>query len=132
MEWASFLKSVRSTLVSFTFEQGLEPDESLCFGWRSVTPPQHGRPMDVRFMAYVFPAIVDGPWPQLKTLSIRGVGGDYRGNIQRETIKWERSAIDALVDQIRMALGSQVQLTFDEKATQSFALCMDGFLYRRR
>lgn len=78
--WAGFLRSVRSTLEEFSFEQGV--DRQYFKGWANNPPPCRvetrptnvDRPMDVLFLEWILPALLESPWPRMKHMEIHGVG----------------------------------------------------------
>lgn len=83
-ELASFIDSVRLTLESLLFEQGLEPEFTgitTCGRSNLGHGPQKGRPMDSRFLDEIMPALLRGPWPKLKSATILGVGGQVRRKV---------------------------------------------------
>jgi hypothetical protein len=83
-ELALFIDSVRLTLESLLFEQGLEPEFT---GFATCGPanighgPQKGRPMDPRFLDEVTSVLLRAPWPRLKSVTILGVGGQVRRKV---------------------------------------------------
>ncbi|KAI9879068.1 MAG: hypothetical protein M1830_009709 [Pleopsidium flavum] len=129
-EWAAFLQSVTPTLQSFTFEQGFEPDGSECIMNRpDPRPLQTVRPMDARFIKYILPVILGYPWPHLKIMFIRGVGGQCRKYVQLTTTKHYEATVYEVEGKIRAVMGSEVPLTYEREATQTFGLGMDGYCY---
>ncbi|MCJ1363452.1 hypothetical protein MMC16_002559 [Acarospora aff. strigata] len=130
-EWAIFLRSVKPSLESFKFEQGLEPevDEPVMNGHPYPRLFQKVRPMDSRFIKFILPVIVEDHWPCLKRISIRGVGGKTRRVAERYTDREDTGLIDTVRDQMMIALGSQVQFTFEEEATRTFGLNMKFYWY---
>ncbi|KAM0803332.1 hypothetical protein BDR22DRAFT_819045 [Usnea florida] len=68
-EWASFIGSVSGTLEEFMFDQGPR-NEKLCREYVRVNPV---RLMDRLFGSIIFPVLLAGPWPRLKSMELRGV-----------------------------------------------------------
>ena len=68
-EWASFIRSVSGTLEEFMFDQGPR-DENQARGNIRVNPV---RLMDRLFGSVIFPVLLAGPWPRLKSMELRGV-----------------------------------------------------------
>ena len=68
-EWASFIRSVSGTLEEFMFDQGPR-DENQSRGNFRVNPV---RLMDRLFGSIIFPVLLAGPWPRLKSMELRGV-----------------------------------------------------------
>jgi hypothetical protein len=79
--WATFLASVRSTLVRFSSEQNE--------GHRNSAPPQASpnrptnglRPMDRFFVQRILPVLLEATWPRMQYMEIRGVGRSVQNNI---------------------------------------------------
>lgn len=79
--WARFLASVRDTLEHFSFEQGIDHRDKyeseqprLCTTGRHLQPRTVDRPMDVLFLEWLLPVLLEGPWPCMRHMEIRGVG----------------------------------------------------------
>lgn len=73
-EWAGFIESVRPTLQYLDFDQGIPPqfhNQSGC-GRHDPLPLQKKRPMHQRFITFILPLLVKGPYPVFKGLIIRG------------------------------------------------------------
>ena len=68
-EWASFIRSVSGTLEEFVFDQGPR-NEKLPRENIRVSPV---RLMDRLFGSTIFPVLLAGPWPRLKSMELRGV-----------------------------------------------------------
>ncbi|MCJ1476433.1 hypothetical protein MMC13_005099 [Lambiella insularis] len=94
-EAAAFLASVKSTLRTFVFEQGLQPEEGI---YNSCGPRQRTgfgmskavRPMDTRFVEYILPVLLEEPWPNLREVIIRGVGGRTRIEVRPESMEMDQ------------------------------------------
>jgi hypothetical protein len=76
-EIADFITSVKSTLTSLTFVQGLPERPRAILITRA--DQWLGRPMNTYFLSYILPCLIQGPWPEPKVLSVRGVGGQMMG-----------------------------------------------------
>jgi hypothetical protein len=101
-EFAAFLVSVKPTLQSLTFEQGL-PQR---LGWHAgAMPVQRQRPMDERFIRLVLPALMGGDWPRLQEVRIIGVG------------RWKDipAMTEEMKHDLQNALGQNVTLIMKEK-----------------
>ena len=76
---ARFIGSVRKTLRELSFEQGYSCNEQA--GWddpyefREKIFPQ---PMDRMFARQILPVLMEGPWPCMRKIEIRGVGETER------------------------------------------------------
>ena len=104
-EWASFIESVSGTLEEFMFEQGPR-DEEQFRGTHRVNPV---RLMDRLFGAIIFPVLLAGPWPRLKSMEIKGVrswiGHDM--GLQKVQIKDQYEGLPfviSLEDQLKVAI----------------------------
>jgi hypothetical protein len=82
--WARLLDSVRATLQSFYFEQGVNRNDEA----KPKNGPRPGsrtysdhRPIDLLFVEHILPVLLEAPWPCMKQMHIRGVG--------RNTQRWE-------------------------------------------
>ena len=98
--WSNFLDSVRTTLKSFSFEQGTnrnhyEFPRAYC---RGRIRSGH-RPMDRLFRTKLLPCLSTPPWPKLKRLELRGMGRSVCEDIFEECPSqarlMERSGPDA-------------------------------------
>ncbi|KAI9670050.1 MAG: hypothetical protein M1817_004530 [Caeruleum heppii] len=126
-EWASFITSVQATLTSFTFEQGMPADDE---DHRRPIKCRHGvmfpyfdmRPMDARFEKFIVPVLGNDQWPQIKNMTLQGIGGrdgNYRGRFFPSPDVIEES--ERLRERIRAAVPDGLQLLIEEDATRRFA-----------
>jgi hypothetical protein len=122
-ELASFIDSVRLTLETLLFEQGLEPERAIfasCHGSRGHGP-QKGRPMDSRFLDKVMPVLLRGPWPTLKSITILGVGGPVRQIVSCMNYVPEDPAVfEAAEDRLRVSLPPSVSLSWNAEFGKTF------------
>ena len=83
-EWARFIDSVRPTVKDLIFEQGRLPNtDAVMYGaWLVNFPQQDRRPMDLRFIDHILPVLAQGPWPCLEKMTVRGVFGAVRSQLQ--------------------------------------------------
>jgi hypothetical protein len=106
-ELASFIDSVRLTLESLLFEQGLEPEftgYATCGRANIGHGPQKGRPMDSRFLDEIMPVLLRAPWPKLKSVTILGVGGQVRPKVSRSNYEPDDPAVfDTAEDRLRVS-----------------------------
>lgn len=132
-EWADFLQSIRLTLESFEFEQGLQfedPEEpppcrnpSWCLG---------KRPMDERWISSILPVLLCGPWPCLQKLILRGIGGRRLMHCCREPSEpsislEERQEIEL---QIKAAIPVHALLILETNALETYYHPVSGPSYR--
>ena len=82
-ELASFLSITSSLLEHVVIEQSVPAGfvEAARQGTSKVLPPryrgwppQRQKPMDERFVSFVWPTLLENSWPKLKSLKIVGVG----------------------------------------------------------
>lgn len=127
-EIANFITSVSSTLISLTFEQGIEAEENIqtrnCR--QSPRPRQQiGRPMDTYFLSYISPTLVNGPWPNLRTLILRGIGGRRSKLPFGSGAGWiaeDHGVFESAEDRLRVALGEGVEFKWEKEVGRSFYL----------
>lgn len=81
IELGSFLRDVHSTVETFHFEHGvLEHVAERLRRGEDLPPPGHNRvwigqrPKDSRFLAHIFPVLMEADWPELRELEITCVG----------------------------------------------------------
>lgn len=73
VEWASFIRSVQDTVEMFTFELAEEMEGAwLTDGFLNLNPTSF-RMGDERFQRLILPTIIQGKWPCLKVMQLRGV-----------------------------------------------------------
>ncbi|KAH8803537.1 hypothetical protein F5884DRAFT_509026 [Xylogone sp. PMI_703] len=117
-EYASFIGSVKGTLRDFVFEQGLRQEEDCHPGYaHPYNPPRQTgimRPMDKRFLEYILPVLIEGPWPVLKTVQIFGLGGKPLHHIP--FIPPNPQIFGNTQRQLATALGSCVLLVVEENS----------------
>lgn len=126
-EWALFIDAARLTLQSLVFEQGIEPVSlKQYYGGRHMLgrSVQVGRPMDAYFMEHIYPILLEGHWPNLKHISIMGVGGHRRYYILPYTPK-DSTFFDVAEDRLRCARGREVSILWARAAGSSFDFSMD-------
>lgn len=121
-EWASFLKSVQPSLERLYFEQGVIQGNDKNYWRPGHKPRQDARPMDARFIRYLLPVILDGPWPNLRHLEIRGVGR-WDEFVEPGVVLTNVALDDATRERIGLAVGPNVKVVIDEAATQTFEFC---------
>ena len=124
IEIASFIKSLSSTLVTLVFVQGIEAEETSPIpGCRPDSRPENrsGRPMDTYFLSYILPALIEGGWPQLQTVSIRGFGGQARKGMPTPETSF-LARLDTAEDRLRIALGDKIELKWEKEAGHFFYL----------
>ena len=121
-EWASFLDSVKSTLQYLLLEQGRKPgyNQPMCTTIRITMPRQATRPMDERFLKYLFPVLERGPWPQLRSMTIRGLLGGVRYEYERLHAPASSDSFDRIALQLRRALGDTVELKVEREAEKTY------------
>jgi hypothetical protein len=72
---ARLLRSVRSTLRSFYFEQGFSHnDYAAQKGYCRPRPRTNERSMDRLFVQWVLPVLLEASWPRMSRMELRGVG----------------------------------------------------------
>ncbi|KAF8856236.1 hypothetical protein BDZ45DRAFT_745673 [Acephala macrosclerotiorum] len=127
-EVANFIESVKPTLVSLILDYGTEPDKPYTMPCRGVQGHEHvGRPMDGRFIKYTIPTLSRGPWPNLSTLTIRGIGGTpTQTAIHSYYIPEDQSTFTVAKDGLREGLGKEVTLFWERENTRSFYLLEAG------
>jgi hypothetical protein len=130
-EISNFLRSVRSTLTTLVFEQGNQPEVHLvrsCRGDPRRLAVQKGRPMDTYFLSYVLHTLIQGPWPELKMLSIRGVGAQPRewnsySNVGfRNWVPIDPSIVESAQNRLRTALENTTRLLWEPEVDRCFYL----------
>ena len=121
-EWASFIDSVKPTLKSLLVEQGRKPehDQRMCATSRIRSARQVTRPMDDRFLKHVYPVLERGPWPQLRSMTIRGVLGGVRYEWGPNHHPGPSDNFDRLAMQLHHALGDTVRLVFEKEAQKTY------------
>lgn len=112
-EWAAFIRSVRGTVESFTFEQAGETEfhRQRDSNFADEPRPTHHRPraMDDRFRHLLLPAIIaSGPWPCLSAIELLGARGS---NGQKATLATE----------LRAVLGANVTIEVKEMVVEATA-----------
>lgn len=138
-ELADLLRSVAGSLQYFRFQQGLSQTRHLdgwamppagVYGPRQPPPPGQ-RPMDIRFVRYLLPAIVGEKWPRLRRMELRGVASFSKSidNSPKPNII-NYPLEDANQRAIRSAVGEHVDLVVHPDATSFFwkpyLLCETG------
>ncbi|RFU27624.1 hypothetical protein B7463_g8701, partial [Scytalidium lignicola] len=115
-EYASFIRSVRGTLQHLVFEQGIRQEKSYNpISYLGLRFSQIGaRTMDKRFLKYILPVLVEGPWPALKMMEIFGLGGTPQPYI-RFTPPDPQIFVEAK-RQLATALGQNVILIVEENS----------------
>ncbi|KAF2472358.1 uncharacterized protein BDR25DRAFT_13680 [Lindgomyces ingoldianus] len=150
--WGQFLKSVRHTLQYFSFEQGDNNNEFIG-DRRGRRPHQQHRPMDQLFVRWILPVLLEGPWPRMKRMEIRGVGRwtesprhidtplsevekrnpnaiykirPYVDHLGRQYYEVEETHIAFTVEakrKLQAVLGDEVYLDIDETASRDYECC---------
>jgi hypothetical protein len=122
-QWAAFINSVRDTLRTFEFEQGISPqlhNQGGCGTGRGRMPLQMIRPMDERYITFIAPVLIHGPWPALNKVVIRGVGGSVQDRCAHATRIDDLGRIADSHHRLRQALEPKVLLTLEREATKTF------------
>lgn len=145
-ELAALLRSVAPSLRRFRFEQG--PTNNLgADGWAIVPsrqimqtacrtrpgalpPPPRVRPMDVRFVEHLVPAVVESEWPRLERMELVGAAARSRYDDDRPVFPYEdcgdRPAIvntpldEGTQEALRKAVGEKAVLVVKESAEGYF------------
>lgn len=122
-EVAGFIDSTRRTLetlrldwtVSAEIDREVWSDALLHSRFRDLYP-QHGISMDIGFVEEVYPILLRGPWPNLKEIFIRGVGGGpscpIRPPASSKNRREDQFESAALRDQLQASLGNDVSITW--------------------
>lgn len=76
--------------------------------------------MDAKFMEHVMPVLLQGPWPKLKKMKIRGVGGKPRCDVEWSFTAKDTAVFTAAKEQLQIALGTGALITWDAEASKSF------------
>lgn len=122
-QWAAFVDSVRNTLRTFEFEQGLPARYHIpggcTYGHRQL-PRQSIRPMDDRYLRYIAPVLFHGSWPELKDVVIRGVGGSVQDHFVDCNNGGDFWRIAESQHRLQQALEPNVLLTLEQEATKTF------------
>ena len=73
---ARFIDSVRMTLRKLEYEQGYSYNEEGHWYDHDYSRTEHifPRPMDRMFARHILPVLMEGPWPCMEQIDIRGVG----------------------------------------------------------
>jgi hypothetical protein len=113
MELASFIDSVKPTLQHLILDFCVKPEENhggnhnhlmgkYCWrGWASLGME---RPVDTTFAECILPVLETGPWPRLKTLVVRGLGGNPKAEDGGEFSAVERRLQSSLNEAICLTL----------------------------
>ena len=115
-EWASFIGSVSATLEEFIFDQGPR-NEKLSRENIRVNPV---RLMDRLFGSIIFPVLLTGPWPRLKSMELRGVRswiGDDMG-LPRVNIRVQYEGLPFVIpleDQLKVAVKREARIVVQGK-----------------
>lgn len=104
IEWACFIRSVKSTVQRFTFEQTGDWQRDFKFS----DPTDLFRVMDERFRRYVVPAILSGSWLCLNIMDLRGVR-HLNGEIGKAALKRE----------LKVVLGENAEIVVEEQALRT-------------
>lgn len=134
-EMADFLKSLAPTITSFVFEQGVEFDPGVRPSNASLRAsannnPQTGRPMDYTFIGSFSPILADENWPNLKKVSIRGVGGRVNSHTMGSGIWTPIDRLEGIEDGLRACLGhTGIELTWQKEAGRTFNLLDQSYLH---
>ncbi|KAI9148091.1 hypothetical protein HJFPF1_11914 [Paramyrothecium foliicola] len=146
-EMGDFLRSVSHTLEHLRFEHGRPPPGGRRMTFRcgngrrawamrmwefgiAWPPPISGamQAEDVHFARHILPAILESPWPNLKTLEIYGVGSssrsEKRGN-DDEVVMVKSPLGDDVLGQIRAAASGLEHLVLEPEATRFFWMAGD-------
>ncbi|MCJ1402952.1 hypothetical protein MMC11_006173 [Xylographa trunciseda] len=133
-EAAEFIASVRPTLRTLVFEQGLQADDDSDPGCGSsragLSTREAGRPMDVRFVKYIVPVLVEAPWPHLREMVIRGVGGSVRRSVERGNREMDRTLAEEIYGIVHGAMSEQnIRLSWEREASKTFYLRVHDLRY---
>jgi hypothetical protein len=117
---AHFINSLRPTLTTLVLEHGIHVQSGQPVSLPHGSLMRVGRPKNA-FLLSVLPALAEGPWPQLKTLSVRGLGPWLReqtqDGIHEHPYEYEDSEtpadLEAAQDQVRAALGDDIRLYWE-------------------
>ena len=132
-EWANFIDSVKHTLRVLELEQGLPPDKlgppGCRRGCRELLQ-RDGRPMDVRFMKYIMPTLLRGPWPHLENMTIKGLGGRVQREFSLDCMGHDmQEEIDKTRLKLVSALPSSAKLHFEHEAGRTFYSRINGVIH---
>ena len=121
-EWAYFIQSVKPTLQSLEFEQGLPPEDPAQGDYAPHQFPRlcPGRPMDQRFMKTLLPVLMSGPWPRLEKMVIRGLGGQVRRCNVANCPGRDFRDLEQAASLIEAALAPAVLSVCEREATRTF------------
>ncbi|KAH7348386.1 hypothetical protein BKA65DRAFT_259758 [Rhexocercosporidium sp. MPI-PUGE-AT-0058] len=128
-EWASFITSVRASLVHLVIEQGLEPNQTGMSYCRRPIPVQYGRPMDDRFLAHLLPALLTGGFSKLKEIHVFGIGADARAEIVPRYRPKALGLCQFVYENLLAVLGQDVEIEVQENATKTFFYRLSGNTY---
>ncbi|KAI9670053.1 MAG: hypothetical protein M1817_004533 [Caeruleum heppii] len=124
-EWASFLRAVQPTLETFIFEQGCEASSLVVSRCQTrLSPPQSERPMDVRFIKYISPVLLNGNWPRLRKISVIGIGGRFgpRVKVSRDESDRAKEINDRVYAPLLSAFHPPVEINIEKDSQRSFFL----------
>lgn len=131
-EWANFIDAARYTLRVLEIEQGLPPENmnsSRCPSGLLRISPQTVRPMDRRLLHHILPILVKQPWPSLKSMSVKGLGGRVQMANYFGTVLGGECDLDSVEAQLQQALGPHVHVSCKREATKTFFIRAQGFTY---
>lgn len=132
-EVAQFIESVKPTLERLHLEYGTEADMAppICGTEKMHWKPHVGRPMDLRFIEHIIPTLSRGPWPWLKSMTIRGIGGAPSQTAMRKYYTPEDDAVFIGVEKgLRSALSKDITVIWERENIRIFYLLeTPGFGY---
>ncbi|MCJ1433585.1 hypothetical protein MMC27_002948 [Xylographa pallens] len=133
-EAAEFIASVRPTLRTLVFEQGLQADDDSDPGCGSsragLSTREAGRPMDVRFVKYIVPVLVEASWPHLREMVIRGVGGSVRRSVERGNREMDRTLAEEMYGIVHGAMSEQnIRLSWERETSKTFYMRVHDLRY---
>jgi len=132
-EWARFIDSTRSSLQGLQLEQGLTQEDLNQHGCVShflqISPQTGGRPMDRRFIEIILPVLLKRPWPKLRALDIRGIGGRVQNCHRRGCSGEVVSDIESAEFRLKEALGPRISVSWEPEASRTFFIRLWASLY---
>lgn len=119
-EWSAFIKSVSRNLEEFKFEQG--PRQESQPRMIRVHPV---RVMDKLFGLILFPVLLAGPWPCLKSMEVRGVRSWMGHGMRLRPVKVADQYeglpfVVSLEDQLKAAVGRGVTVIVEGEGGRKF------------
>jgi hypothetical protein len=142
-EIGCFIRSISQSLRYLRFEQGRPKGvESPCrlhhdysSGMKMVGmigligTPKKQQKDDIRFMKYIFPALIESSWPHLRVMEIYGVGGSslIRRKKNMDYVLIKQPVDHTVLDSLKAAAQRVQILVVEPEATRDFWMAEEGY-----